>query len=798
MRKGAAGLGSLAVAAGLTATFALSAGAAPPDGAHVRAQRAVVDDLPSASEEKRRALREEAIQRVIAGDAKVRTRGASKVVKLGKTTAIKGQPAEDQYVELTREKTDKIFVVLAEFGNERHPSYLDQDTDPNTPGPSTFNGPEHNHIPQPDRTKDNKTIWEPEFGREHFQQLYFGDGPNDNSVKNYYERQSSGRYSVDGTVTDWVKVRYNEARYGRSNGYPCASTICSNSWNLIQDALNAWVEKQKAAGRTDAQIAEDLKSYDVWDRNDYDADGNFNEPDGYIDHFQIVHAGGDQADADPYQGEDAIWSHRWKAFQNTGQGPAFHKDGGVQIGNTGLWVADYTMQPENGGVSVFVHEFAHDLGLPDEYDTTAATGTQENAVNWWSLMAQSRVSGAGEPAGGPRAADLGAWDKLQLGWLDYEVVPAGTTRTLDLGPSEYNSAKAQGVVVPLPKKTVKYPLGAPHSGTKQWYSQQGNAREASLTRQVTLPAGSPASLSFWARWNIEDCGPDACDYAFVEVDDGSGFKAIPGSITHADEGNGIDGYQPNWTQGTFDLSAYAGKTVTLRLRYASDTGVQGAEDHTTEPAGIFADDFTLVAGGQTVFSDGAESGNNGWTPDGFVAVTDARSVDYDNYYVASNREYVSYDQYLRTGPYNYADPTRPNWAEHFPYQNGLIVSYWNTQYGDNDESVHPGEGQILPIDSHPRPIYRLDGLPWRGRIQTYDAPFSLEKADSFTLHMPNGQASYIRGQDAVPVFDDRKSYWDPALPNIGVKVPGAGVRIQVQKQDGTAMRIRLSSTKPAT
>ena len=41
----------------------------------------------------------------------------------------------------------------------------------------------------------------------------------------------------------------------------------------------------------------------------------------------------------------------------------------------------------------------------------------------------------------------------------------------------------------------------------------------------------------------------------------------------------------------------------------------------------------------------------------------------------------------------------------------------------------------------------------------YDATFGLEKADSFTLHV-NGQASYIRGQNAVPMFDDTKSYQD--------------------------------------
>ena len=90
-----------------------------------------------------------------------------------------------------------------------------------------------------------------------------------------------------------------------------------------------------------------------------------------------MHAGGDQADGDPIYGEDAIWSHRWYAYQNLSgtAGPAGNLLGGTQIGDTGIWIGDYTIQPENGGRSVFYHEYAHDLGLPDDYNISPAATT---------------------------------------------------------------------------------------------------------------------------------------------------------------------------------------------------------------------------------------------------------------------------------------------------------------------------------------------------------------------------------------------------------------------------------------
>jgi len=798
VRKVTVGLISLALVPGAGLMFTGSAAVAAPTRApSIQGEATGSDDLSSPLEEKRRQSRTAALNMVLNGKAQPEKRGASTVVKIGSAAqpaaGLRAQAAPkpakvDQYVELSREKTDRIFVILAEFGNQRHPSYPDQDTDPATPGPTRFDGPLHNQIPQPDRTKDNSTYWLPDLSRKHFQDLYFGTGPGVESMKTYYERQSSGRYSVDGMVTDWVKVPFNEARYGRSNGFPCGGSVCSNTWFLIRDALDSWVAGQHAKGWTDAQIKAELAALDQWDRYDYDGDGDFNEPDGYLDHFQIVHAGGDQADGDPFQGEDAIWSHRWYAFQNLigTDGPAFNKRGGTQVGTTGLWVGDYTIQPENGGLSVFAHEYGHDLGLPDLYDTVGPGGIAENPVNWWSIMAQNRVSLPSDQAIGTRTADFGAWEKLQLGWLDYEIVKAGQTRALNLGPHEYNSRKAQAVVVVLPKKQVTTKLPKPVEGTKDWWSGAGDDLNNTLARQVTIPAGS-ATLTFQASWDIEDCGADPCDYAYVEVDDGKGFVAVPGSITKPAEGNGIDGTSNGWVPATFDLSAYAGKTVGLRFRYNTD-GAAGGK-------GFFVDDIKLVAGGATVFTDGAENGLNGWTASGFTAVGESITKSFDNYYIASNRSYVSFDLYLKTGPYNFGFlNTRPNWVEHFPYQQGLLISYWDTSFADNNTSAHPGGGLILPIDAHPDLVYRLDGLPWRPRIQGYDAPFGLNKADSFTLHV-NGAASYIRGQNGQRLFDDSRSYYREDLAanmRYGVKVANAGVKIRVLTQNGTSMRIQIS------
>ena len=346
MRKGLVALVACAAVFALSvgASMSIAADGAPQGRGHVDDQPSMRHDLDGPKSQEQRELRAKALEMKLKG----KVGAGAKKVRVGQGS---------KWVELAREDTDKIFVVITEFGDARHPSYPDTLPD-GTPASDAlvFDGPLHNKIPQPDRKVDNSTLWQADYSKSHYEDMYF------NRMAKYYQAQSSGRYSVNGAVTEWVKVPFNEARYGRDF---CGDIVCTNTWLLVRDALAYYVESELAAGKTLAQITDYLKTFDEWDRYDLDGDGNFDEADGFIDHFQIVHSGGDQAAGDPQQGSDAIWSHRWYAQVsgggpgglpgvNVGQGGA---SGGLNIPNnpTGVWVGDYTIQPENGGLGVFAH-----------------------------------------------------------------------------------------------------------------------------------------------------------------------------------------------------------------------------------------------------------------------------------------------------------------------------------------------------------------------------------------------------------------------------------------------------------
>jgi immune inhibitor A len=388
---------------------------------------------------------------------------------------------------------------------------------------------------------------------------------------------------------------------------------------------------------------------------------------------------------------------------------------------------------------------------------------------------------------GSRVNDMDPWSKLQLGWFDYETVVAGQNKTLNLGPHEYNSAKPQGAVVVLPDKDVTFDYGKPFAGENQWWSTSGDDLDNTMVRDVDLTGATSAALTLKARYDIEE----DFDYLYTQVsaDGGETWTSVDGTVggkAFGKDANGdpaITGGSDNqWLDMNVPLDAFAGKAIKLRFRYKTDGGVA--------PPGFFADEIAVNADGKPVFTDGAESGDNGWTVDGFRTAQQTETLPFDQFYIVSNRTYESYDQYMKAGPYNFGDPAKPDWVEHFPYDTGLGVWYWDTSQPDNNTSEHPGEGLILPVDAHPAPIYNLEGQPWRERIAAYDATFSTHKAPSFTLSV-NGKPSYVRGQNAVPLFDDTKKYWYEEQPNAGTLLPKTGTTIKVLSENGTSLKVRF-------
>ncbi len=151
-----------------------------------------------------------------------------------------------------------------------------------------------------------------------------------------------------------------------------------------------------------------------------DGDINFGDYDAII----VIHAGANlQSDID-FDTPNDIPSF----FAQLGDEHRFTVDGGATIIAEGSVVPETAMQDGFiGGISaVLAHEFGHQLGLCDLYNTY----TGGSAVGFWDLMDSGGQLGALLPdtegvfhyAEGFIPSGLGAWCRTFLGWTDVDTV----------------------------------------------------------------------------------------------------------------------------------------------------------------------------------------------------------------------------------------------------------------------------------------------------------------------------------------------------------------------------------------
>ncbi|WP_423798216.1 immune inhibitor A domain-containing protein [Neobacillus sp. SAB-20_R2A] len=620
-----------------------------------------------------------------------------------------------------------------------------------------FSDLKHNQI-QPNET-DN---YYSDYTKEHFEKMIFGNkgeykgpkGEDQISQKQFYEEQSGGTYTIEGNAYGWLEVPGTFAFYGKDGKSGHDNVAPGGSKQLVKDTLNA----ARAAGIP-------LQDYDLEDPHDLDGDGNFWEPDGLVDHLQIIHSGMGQEAGGGAQKDDSIWSHR---------SAVFYDPDGLGQGLPGFY--DYTMMPEDGATGVFAHEYGHDLGLPDEYDTQY-TGAGE-AIGYWSIMASGSWAGAipgAEPTGfSPFAkqyfqATLGGKWTAPTAIHFEDLNSKGTQFLLDQANSPLGKNN-QAIRVNLPQK--KKFLLAPKTGNFSFWGGNGDEIDNSMVTTVDLTGKTSAALDFDAWYQIED----EWDYGFVQVseDNGATWKSLAnanttsrvvGGVYPTIPGNlpGFTGSSNGWTKQNFDLSAYAGKKIQLKFRYITDWGYS--------ETGFFVDNVKVTADGATVLDEGGEGSASTFTHNGFNKFDG--NVYANHYYLLEWRNHQGVDQglaHIKRG------------KSLMSYDAGLVVWYVDDSFTDNFTGPvggHPGDGFLGVVDAHlGKSIKLTTGAEAVTRFHIADAAFGLNPTSGLDISYPAYNIIFP-SQPAVSLFDDSKSYLNTFMPDAGRNVPNYGLKVRV-------------------
>lgn len=209
------------------------------------------------------------------------------------------------------------------------------------------------------------------------------------SFSDYYKEVSGGQLEMEAHVTVWVTVPNTREYYA---------------------AEEKWSEFAYQAVKQSSLAGIDFSIFD-------------NDGDGIVEGIAIIHQGpGQEVTGDLKD----IWSHSFN-FSSAGYSHSARTFNGVKIDQ-------YTVQPEtrdrNGSlntIGVICHEFGHNLGLPDFYDTNDETDGSYEGTGRWDVMAKGNYNGS--PAGS-KPAHHNPFSKIELGWADEVVISTPARRSL--------------------------------------------------------------------------------------------------------------------------------------------------------------------------------------------------------------------------------------------------------------------------------------------------------------------------------------------------------------------------------
>lgn len=724
-----------------------------------------------------------------------------------------GQVAEADALALTG--TDRVLVILVEFagtdvftwtaGMSQWDPY--GRADPNeytgTVGDCsriitetkvfTYTGPLHNQIPRPlsaaDRSGD--TIWTEDFSSDWFKNFMWGNGVTfhytrtddslvhedftGKSVRHYYMDLSNGQYQITGDVIGWVQVPHSTWYYDADQCPGARSGATVQRGGMIPGAGNARTLVRHALDKVN-EISPTIPGFD-W--KNYDQNG-----DGLIDRLWIVHAGYGEEDSTTLlnrtdYSEAAVWSHSSAIV------PPYPVAPGVAAG-------PYIVMPENGGIGVFAHEYAHNLGAMDLY----AYDLGETSAGFWALQADDWTGypiGFQPPAPDPMHLDW--W-----GWLQPKtIIDPSQSYVVTIGQaSQFPGASAaggpdgggmyRGVKIVLPNGNAPLPV-KPWQGNYYWWGGKEDLGNAAMTTRnpIALTGGTTATLTFETAYGIET----EWDFMWVQAstDGGATWQTMTNTHTTCDHdpswigelygfpadlcGAGLGGFTdynvgfPAAVTETFDLTPFIGQNILLRFWYMTDWG--------TTYEGPFVDNVQVTVGGAPVFTDNAEAGDANWN---YMAPWQ-RSSGLQSF---THNYYLQWRNVSATGGYDSAlGDSRWRYG---PANTGLLVWYNNNFYNDNevwhylpDFPSWGAKGKMLVVDANNDPYrdptmvaagYNNEGGNIAHRGSMRDAPFSLRDSVPFVManSYPYSPTATFRatypGRPAVSTFYDALGYYPGA------------------------------------
>ena len=239
------------------------------------------------------------------------------------------------------------------------------------------------------------------YTTQHFKDMLFSQGTykapysqseTTGSMRDFFLENSYGQFEVTGVTTVWYTASENLAFYANDNSgfgsYP------NSSRKLVEEAV---------------VLADPDVDFSAFDNNN----------DGLVDALFVVHAGPAAEEIYTVNFPDHtkyLWSH--KSSIST-------------LNLDGVKVEDYSLEPENGTIGVFCHEFGHALGLPDLYDTD---GSSEGIGEWGLMAGGGWCYRTGDPLGSS-PSHFTAWSKERLGWLE-PIVVTGNVMQIEIPPAE--------------------------------------------------------------------------------------------------------------------------------------------------------------------------------------------------------------------------------------------------------------------------------------------------------------------------------------------------------------------------